>query len=297
MLGNNVAMEVPGAEGIINTPAFYRRQYLQDLYRFFRINDSRRAFRDPFTNKDNKLFLDNPIYAGSMHDGAISVVTFLLKRKLFVEAKVMLKSYFNENSLEDNLLAGRIALREGQYAKAEVLFARAYGMEEGKVKALKGYALASFRCAHYAQASKLYRELSVLFPDKELYPMNEAIALINDNKAGNAVKILYELYYKDQNNTDVKRVLAWAMLCTKQLEKSAKLYKELLSLENPEAADYLNAGYCAWFNGKGEEAARLFQQAQSTFSDKTLVDKFREDASLLDFYDIDNTDRNIMAGV
>lgn len=297
MLGNNVAMEVPGAEGIINTPAFYRRQYLQDLYRFFRINDSRRAFRDPFTNKDNKLFLDNPIYAGSMHDGAISVVTFLLKRRLFVEAKVMLNAYFDENSLEDNLLAGRIALREGQYAKAEVLFTKAYSMENGKEKALKGYALASFRCAHYAQASKLYRQLSVLYPDKELYPMNEAIALINDDRADEAVKILYELYYKDQNNPDIKRVLAWAMLCTKQLEKSAKLYQELLSLEKPEAADYLNAGYCAWFNGKGEEAARLFQQAQSMFSDKTLVDKFREDASLLDFYDIDNTDRNIMAGV
>lgn len=297
MLGNNVAMEVPGAEGIINTPAFYRRQYLQDLYRFFRINDSRRAFRDPFTNKDNKLFLDNPIYAGSMHDGAISVVTFLLKRRLFVEAKVMLNAYFDENSLEDNLLAGRIALREGQYAKAEVLFTKAYSMENGKEKALKGYALASFRCAHYAQASKLYRQLSVLYPDKELYPMNEAIALINDERADEAVKILYELYYKDQNNPDIKRVLAWAMLCTKQLEKSAKLYQELLSLEKPEAADYLNAGYCAWFNGKGEEAARLFQQAQSMFSDKTLVDKFREDASLLDFYDIDNTDRNIMAGV
>lgn len=297
MLGNNVAMEVPGAEGIINTPAFYRRQYLQDLYRFFRINDSRRAFRDPFTNKDNKLFLDNPIYVGSMHDGAISVVTFLLKRRLFVEAKVMLNAYFDENSLEDNLLAGRIALREGQYAKAEVLFTKAYSMENGKEKALKGYALASFRCAHYAQASKLYRQLSVLYPDKELYPMNEAIALINDERADEAVKILYELYYKDQNNPDIKRVLAWAMLCTKQLEKSAKLYQELLSLEKPEAADYLNAGYCAWFNGKGEEAARLFQQAQSMFSDKTLVDKFREDASLLDFYDIDNTDRNIMAGV
>lgn len=297
MLGNNVAMEVPGAEGIINTPAFYRRQYLQDLYRFFRINDSRRAFRDPFTNKDNKLFLDNPIYVGSMHDGAISVVTFLLKRRLFVEAKVMLNAYFDENSLEDNLLAGRIALREGQYAKAEVLFTKAYSMENGKEKALKGYALASFRCAHYAQASKLYRQLSVLYPDKELYPMNEAIALINDDRADEAVKILYELYYKDQNKSDIKRVLAWAMLCTKQLEKSAKLYQELLSLEKPEAADYLNAGYCAWFNGKGEEAARLFQQAQSMFSDKTLVDKFREDASLLDFYDIDNTDRNIMAGV
>lgn len=117
-------------------------------------------------------------------------------------------------------------------------------MENGKEKALKGYALASFRCAHYAQASKLYRQLSVIYPDKELYPMNEAIALINDDKAEEAVKIMYELYYKDQNNADVKRVLAWAMLCTKQLEKSAKLYQELLALDKPEAADYLNAGYC-----------------------------------------------------
>lgn len=297
MLGNNVAMEVPGTEGLINTPVFYRRQYLQDLYRFFRINDSRRAFRDPFSSKDNKLFIDNPVYARSMHDGAISVVTFLLKRRLFVEAKVMLNAYFDENSLEDCLLAGRIALKEGQYAKAETLFAKAYDMENGKEKALKGYALASFRCAHYAQASKLYRQLSVIYPDKELYPMNEAIALINDDKAEEAVKIMYELYYKDQNNADVKRVLAWAMLCTKQLEKSAKLYQELLALDKPEAADYLNAGYCAWFNGKGEDAARLFQQAQSKFSDKTLADKFREDAALLDTYNIAITDRNIMAGV
>ncbi len=298
MLSNdNVTMEVPGAEGIIDTPAFYRRQYLQDLYRFFRINDSRRAFRDPFSNKDNKLFLDNPVFAGSMHDGAISVVTFLLKRRLFVEAKVLLNAYFDENRLNDNLLAARIALREGYYDKAESLFAKAYDMEDGKEKALKGYALASFRCAHYTQASRLYRQLSVLFPDKELYPMNEAIALINDDKAEEAVKILYELYYKDQNNSDIKRVLAWGMLCTKQLEKADKLYHELLALDKPEAADYLNAGYCAWFMGKGEGAAMLFLKAEAELSDKTLVDKFKEDASLLDSYGIDATDRIIMAGI
>lgn len=297
LLENNVAMDVPGAEGIINTPVFYRRQYLQDLYRFFRINDCRRAFSDPFSNKDNKLFLDNTVYAGSMHDGAISVVTFLLKRKLFVEAKLMLHAYFDKNRLEDNLLAGRIALKEGQYALAETLFAQAYKMEGGQERALKGYALASFRCLHYAQASLLYKQLTALYPEKTLYPMNEAIALINDDKPEEAVKILYELNYKDPNNADVKRVLAWAMLCTKQLDKSAKLYQELLSLDNPEAADYLNAGYCAWFGGKGEEAAKLFQQAQSRLSNKTLASQFQEDASLLDSYHIAHTDRNIMAGV
>ena len=297
MLGNNVAMEVPGAEGIINTPAFYRRQYLQDLYRFFRINDSRRAFRDPFSHKDNKLFLDNPLFVSALHDGAISVVTFLLRRRLFIEAKVMLNIYFDENRLNDNLLAARIALKEGHYGQAETLFTKAYNIEGGKEKALKGYALASFRCAHYAQASKLYRQLSVLFPGKELYPMNEAIALINDDRADEAVKILYELYYQDQNNADVKRVLAWALLCTKQLDKAAKFYRELLCLDKPEAADYLNAGYCAWFNGKIKEAAQLFGKAKALLPDKPLSDKFKEDTALLDTYQIDLTDRAIMAGM
>ena len=297
MLGNNAAMEVPGAEDIINTPAFYRRQYLQDLYRFFRINDSRKAFRDPFSNKDNKLFLNNPLFINALHDGAINVITFLLKRRMFVEAKVMLNTYFDENQLNDNLLAARVALKEGHYDKAETLFAKAYSMDGGKEKALKGYALASFRCAHYEQASKLYRQLSVLYPEKELYPMNEAIALINDDHADEAIKILYELYYQDQNNADVKRVLAWGMLCTKQLEKAGKLYHELLGLDKPEAADYLNAGYCAWFSGKAGDAARLFGKAKALLQDKTLSDKFKEDASLLDAYHIDQTDRNIMAGV
>lgn len=82
----------------------------------------------------------------------------------------MLNIYFDENRLNDNLLAARIALKEGHYGQAETLFAKAYNIEGGKEKALKGYALASFRCAHYAQASKLYRQLSVLFPGKSSTP-------------------------------------------------------------------------------------------------------------------------------
>lgn len=308
MVGNNAGMVVPGMEGVMNTPAFFRRQYLQDLYRFFRINDARKAFSNPFDSENNRMFLNNPAFHVTMHDGAISIVGFLIKRKMYAVAKTMLDNYFDENQLDDNLLAARIALKNSDFCMAEKLFAKAYEIEEHGEKSLKGYALASFHCAHYAKATELYRRLTELFPDKQLYKMNEAIALINDKREDEAVKILYELYYNDQDNIDVRRVLAWGLLCTKQTEKALKLYEDILASGNDVAVDHLNAGYCSWFMGQGEVAAKHFtyfvsikaeeaKKAKTRLPGNILSDKFKEDASLLDRYDISAIDRLIMAGV
>lgn len=206
------------------------------------------------------MFLDNPVFHATMHDGAIGIVKFLIKRKMLVVAKAMLDNYYDESRLDDNLLAARIALKDGYFSQAEELFAKAYEIENHGEQSLKGYAQASFHCAHYAKATELYRRLSELFPDKQQYKMNEAIALINDNKEDEAVKILYELYYNDQGNVDVRRVLAWGLLCTKQTEKALKLYEGILASGSDVAVDHLNAGYCLWFMGQGEGAAKRFTE-------------------------------------
>lgn len=301
-------MVVPGMEGIMNTPAFFRRQYLQDLYRFFRINDSRKAFCDPFDSESNRMFLANRAFHAFMHDEAISIVKFLIKRKMNVAAEAMLDNYYDEKQLDDNILAARIALKNGDFGKAEKLFAKACEMDNHGGRSLKGYAQASFHCAHYAKATELYHRLAELFPDKRQYKMNEAIALINDKKEEEAVKILYELYYKDQGNIDIRRVLAWGLLCTQQTEKASKLYEGILASGNDMAVDHLNAGYCLWFMGQGEGAAKHFTEFVSVKTEESkkakthlhgniLSDKFKEDASLLDRYNISAIDRLIMAGV
>lgn len=308
MVGNNAGMVVPGMEDVMNTPAFFRRQYLQDLYRFFRINDNRKAFSNPFDSESNRMFLNNPAFHSAMHDGAISIVGFLIKRKMYAVAKTMLDNYYDENQLDDTLLAARIAIKNSDFSMAEKLFAKAYEIEEHGEKSLKGYALSSFHCAHYAKATELYHRLTEIFPDKQLYKMNEAIALINDKREGEAVKILYELYYNDQGNIDVRRVLAWGLLCTKQTEKASKLYEDILASGNEVSADHLNAGYCSWFMGQGEVAAKHFtnfvsikaeeaKKAKTHLQGNILSDKFKEDASLLNRYDISAIDRLIMAGV
>lgn len=90
------------------------------------------------------MFLDNPVFHATMHDGAISIVKFLIKRKMLVVAKAMLDNYYDESRLDDNLLAARIALKDGYFSQAEELFAKAYEIENHGEQSLKGYAQASF---------------------------------------------------------------------------------------------------------------------------------------------------------
>lgn len=309
MMGNYDNFSVSGMEGMMDTPAFYRRQYLQDLYRFFRINDSRKVFRNPFSSDNGELFLGNKMFGLAMHDGAISTVGFLIKREMYFQAKKLLDNYFDENKLNDLLLAARLGAKEKDFAKAESFFAKAYSIAKDDERAIRGYAISSFHCAHYAQATRLYHKLVSMFPDKTQYQMDEAVSLINEGRNEEAVRILFELYYNNQNNIEIRRVLAWGLLETKKPDKAKKLYDGILEfVNNVDNSDFLNMGYCAWFLGNCDEAAKYFAKfvklslgsaykKQRRLPKNILLDKFKEDAKLLDGYDIPAVDRLVMAGV
>lgn len=306
MVANGASAQVIGAsEGNTQSPAFIRRLYLQDLYRFFRVNDSRQAFHDPFSGADGYLFFDNPVFRPHLHDEAIRIVRFLLKRRQQVESSRMAEAYYDGSKATDLQLRAHIMMSKRRYAEAEELFARAYAIDPESRETLKGYALASFRCGHYDVSTELYRRLSDIFPEREVYRLNLSISLINGDKAEDGVKTLYELYYTSPDNLDVKRALAWGQLCIRHTEQASRLYGEILASGNTVAADYLNAGYCAWFCGELSKASKLFAQytkkagthpAASSNGNVSLMSKFSEDASLLDKYAIPQVDRLIMAG-
>lgn len=297
MMVSGAAMQMNGGNGgDTASPAYIRRLYLQDLYRFFRVCDSRKAFSDPFAGNDGWLFMDNVIYKPLLHDEAMRTVRFLIKRHQMAEAKRMLDVYFDEDKFADLLLMGYVMTHYRNYAKAKKMYEVAYNMEPEDSQVMKGYAVASFHCQQYDVASTLYERLAELYPDNGNYKLNEAVSLINGGREEEGVKVLYELYYTSPDNTDVRRALAWGQLCIRHLEKAARLYEGLL--EGGDASDYLNAGYCAWFGGDLQKASLLFgEYAKRDGGKKPLAACFKDDASLLDKYGIDVVDRQIMAGV
>lgn len=318
MLSNETTLHIMGDSGAnVHTPSFIRRFYLQDLYRFFRIYDGRKIFKDPFYDGEKRrVFLFNELFNHSknLHDVAQSIIHFFMKRKEYSYAERLLEMYGSEGDIKDIITSARLQMVEkNNSSEAEELYEKALSLDSSDKAAIKGAALASFNCGHYDKAIAHYQKLSEIYPDKTVYRLNMAISQINGGKAEDGVNTLYELYYKYPKDMDVKRALAWGLLWVNKVEQSSKLYDDILASDTKASVDCLNAGYCAWFGGNVERAVELFREyarsvkikvrsnknnlPTSYFIQRVLQKRFTEDSKILNKYNIPDINREIVAGM
>ena len=292
------------------TPAYYRRLYLQDLYRFFKINNYQRAFYNPFEEREGHMLLANEIYRSALHDQALRMVRFLYQRQMYKEAKALLMPYYDGSNVGDISLRALLAMKQGEYVIAEGLYQKAYEKEPSNEHLLKGYAMSAFYSGDFDDAAQLFEQLLESQPDSRKYKLNLAISYINNGKVDEGVKLLYELNYKFPADVNIKRALAWGFLYTGQLEKAVKLYAEIIADESASAVDYLNAGYSLWFDKRVGEAAERFADyllklkkdsadaaTENNLSSNALLEKFQEDLLLLAKYGISEVEMRLMADI
>lgn len=297
-------------EGQTMTPAYYRRLYLQDLYRFFKLNDYRRCFYNPFQEREGHMLLANEIYRSSLHNQAVRMVRFLYQRQMFKEAQALLMPFYDGSSVHDISLRALIAMKQGEYIMAESLYQKAFEIEPSNEHLLKGYAMSAFYSGDFGEAAQLFEQLLDAHPDSRKYKLDLAISYINNDRVDEGVKLLFELNYKFPADVNVKRALACGFLYTGQLGKAVKLYDEIIVDESVSAVDYLNAGYCAWFDRRVEEAAKCFagylsrhpgekdnHAVDALQQSSVLLEKFEDDLLLLTKYGITEVEMRLMTDI
>lgn len=238
-------------------PAYIRRLYLQDLYRFFRIFSQRNAFRNIFDLEERSyLFFANTLFSDtSLGEHFNEVAAFLIKKKRTGDAKTLLQCYdASRRDFQYYMMSGYLGLSPGES------YAHAYELEPENERALAGYARELFSEAHYEEALDKYEQLLKLQPDKRSYHLNKAVCLTNLFRYDEAEKILFRLNYETSDDENVNRVLAWTLTCNGKYEQADKLYAALLAVEKPSPDDLLNDGYCLWFSGRIDEAANCFRR-------------------------------------
>ena len=253
------------AEEELSTPAFIRRAYLMDLYRFYRLYPSRNEFCNPFDTTHNELgtceFFSLWLFKGSPLEPYKDQIVRLLKRqKLEQNAMQLLETYSDDHqTLQYYLWSG--------------MYAKALELDPGNERALQGYARELFNNGQYEDAVEAYDELLMLHPDKTGYLLNKSVCLIHMKDYEEALKLLYRLNYDHPEDGHVNRVLAWAHLCAHQTEQADKVYRQLTAQERVDPEDWLNYGYCCWFTGKVDTAVNCFKKyVSSSKIDKSLFD-------------------------
>ena len=295
-------------------PAFIRRMYLQNLYRFYRLYPMRSEFASPFDDKTRYLFFANPLFAGNrLQENMTEVAAFLMKHRKLDEALAVLLNtqkptpatvpdasasgahhLFDYHMLMGNLLM-RLPLDPERSATGH--FRQALDLRPDSEKALSGYARALFRDHQYEAALTSYERLMKLKPDHTGYMLNAAICMTSLERSEEALKLLYKLDYEQPDNRKVKRVLAWGLTMSGRYEQASKAYQQLLAADTPEPVDMLNYGYCLWFQGAVAQAIVQFKQflLNNGDDDYDLEQEFMgTEHALLAAHNISDTEINLM---
>ena len=250
------------------TPAFMRRSYLQNLYRFFRVYPSRSEFVNPFDTTQNPryLFFANSLFRQTALERKFGeVVSFLLKQKAYDAARKVLQNYREERrDAQFYVLNGTLLTRTHDTRSAGLTagenYTRLLALEPDNERAWAGYARAMFDARDYQTALDYYRRLVAAHPGNRSYQLNEAVCQTNLGHYEEALKTLYKLNYEAPDDLNVSRVLAWTLVGSGKYDQAANIYTTLLAAEAPAADDLLNYGYCLWFSKAVAQAADAFRR-------------------------------------
>lgn len=298
LIGGEVAVEDQ------QKPAFIRRLYLQNIYRFCRLYAARNEFDNIFdeerTDNDLLFFAAPCLHNEAMQSHFIAVAGFMMKRHRYKDVVSMLG---NMPGLKENdqacLMMGTALMRTGAVdglSPAEY-FRQVLGRNATNGRALSGMARLLFSCQQYDEALHNYELLMTLNPGQRNYQLNAAICFIHLGRVEEALKLLFRLSYDDAADLEVLRVLAWAQTIDGRYEQARENFERLLQEEEPQAGDLLNYGYNEWLSGRNEHAVGLFkrfvkeQEGQNVDLDKEFMDKEHE---LLSEHDISDVEIQLM---
>lgn len=309
MMGNADALGIGGPVNNeeASSPAYIRRQTLQDLYRFFRLYQWHEQIYNPFT-LENCLFVRSTLFENTPVEAEkVDFARFLIKRHAKDLLGKLVPDIENIHTPEADMLAGVYYLDyASDHEKAAGCFKRVLENAPDDTKANTGLGKALFRLGRFTEAKTVYEVLYAENPNKKSIAFEYAIILTQTASYAEATEILYRLDFQYPDSPNIKRVLAWALMGQKKLEQAAREYVWLLNREKPVSSDFLNAGYSKWFAGNVSEAADMFASyCRQVMTDGTakpdypeiasvLGEEFSKDEKMLQNYGLTTVDRMLL---
>ena len=278
----------------VQEPTYVRRQYLQDLFRFFSIHPLGKALNDPFKDaEDFEAWLISLSYVDTPH--MMEMGKYMIKKKYLRALEDLINCYPNQDDAELDYLSGELLMNEGVYGEA-VDYYNSYLQEHPNHQpSMRGMAKAYYSSGDYGKAAFYYDALRTLQPDRISYALNYCMAMVKDGRASEVLNELYRLNFENPDNHAVSNTLGWALLYAEKPDKALAVYEKIPEeVVTHDLSLYLNYVY-AYFVTKFRLPDKKFVSADGTPSCQTLLEEMRADAPMLGIYGIGNAEITIMA--
>ena len=237
------------------------RNYLQNLYRFYKLYPQRTQFDDPL--------LTDLLYTRHRLPGALlksadyltDMASFLIKRECYQDAADYIGEVLRDGTATAELLQ-KLAFcyqRLGQSGKAVYHYQQADLLLPDNEWILRQMRVCYSALGKYEQELDCLRRLEAMHPDDHRLASESGLCLMQLERYEEAAQRFYELEYKQVRVLSSWRAIAWCNFKMNKLEQAGKYYQKLLGHEKAKWEDHLNAGHTAWCMHRIPEAVEHYR--------------------------------------
>ena len=251
------------------------RQYIQDLYRFYKLHPMKKDFEDIFEAIPE--FYQVPSIAQLVGDkeNLFVIGEFYFTKNYFVEAadiySKLLKDDPNNHILYQK--KGYCLQMQGDLQGALEVYLKAELFDASNPWIIKKLAYSYRTLKQPEEALLYYKKAEQLNPDNLSVLLNIGHCHLELKNYDEALKYYFKVEYMEKNKQKAWRPIAWCSFLIHKYEQAMDYFYKIIDT-NPNATDYLNAGHTQLAMGNIKEAIRLY--SLSLKHPDNSLDKFIE---------------------
>jgi len=258
-------------------------QYLQDIYRFFKLSPYRKEFEDLFLGKLDIYNSEVFRITCNAHEAEAGLADYFFSKNYYTDALDLFIRMAKEKP-DDSQLYEKIAFcfqQEENYEEALRYYQRAELIDR-KIWTLKKIGLCLRRLGRKEEALDYYLQAGLMDPEDMHTAIMTGHCYLDLRDYENALKYYFRVEYTDPGNLKILRPIAFCYFALGRFSDSEKYY-ERLSSGKLNAHDYINRGHLSLCRGKKKEAIDFYRLGINSgeISLEEFMTTFEEDQPLL----------------
>ncbi|MDR2118829.1 MAG: hypothetical protein LBP25_04795 [Tannerellaceae bacterium] len=238
-------------------------QYIQDLYRFFKLYHSHADFDDIFVWPLD--FHNLPILQPYISDteSLTTIAEYYMRKNYFDDAHTIYTRLACTQKENDMLFQKIGYCRQigGDLPGALEAYLHANLLNPENKWLLRRIAGCYRSLKQPAEALEYYRRHEALDPDNLPVQMSIGHCHLELKAYGEALKYYFKVDYLDTKNRKAWRPIAWCSFLTGRYEQARNYYRKIVTEGSPDLHDYLNAGHTEWALQNNRKAIDFYLQA------------------------------------
>ena len=259
------------------------REYIQDLFRFYKFHPRRDDFNSIFNNV-LELHRSPLIVALLANTESLEKIgAFYFNKNLFKESLDIFNLRVKSGQDDSQLYQQKgFCLQElGEKDKALSAYLHAELLDGKNVWTLRKIAGCYRQLKMYDKAIEYAEKTEALKPDNLSIESLKGYCYLEQKNYEEALRSFHKIEYLDTTSHKAWRPIAWCYFLSGKLPESLKFHEKIL-WNKPEAVDYLNAGHVYWLTGNIKKAISLYALGAELSTDQEdYFQLFQQDIPIL----------------